>query len=447
MASESFNYHINNRKTDQILTAWQKKRDETVETLLSDPKKDIINLWNKSNDCMYNKYGEDDHGINEYFSKIFCCGECRLLKRILAREEQEDSDNLQKERIPTCICRGNIVGDAFPLQCGRQKGTYLTAIEQKNVSTVNSVRDMTIPQFSSNYKLCNGTPSKTIREAVGSDDFSNEVIQNLLLQHIWKDYELNHLCKLQNFFICSGEGFKIYNYPMLGHIYHLGENPDFIGNKTTIHSDVCRDIFFQLVVALHTLAEYDFIHGSPNVKSIAFSDKKTVYNYPEFQYKCRFTVELCNFHNSGITVNERRFYSASRLADRQLQSNVSPFVSYRDGRFNIGDNFGNCSFFLKYWRHSGLPIFTQNLDIIGFFLSLMSYAPFYRGFMDNAKLKAIWEGLWTPVDLSEIEGWLRKYHEAGDYLEDTKDVFLLLSNKWLKCDALKYCWDSILQTL
>ena len=439
----SIEYIKNHRKTDEILEAWSDFRERIVGYLKSNPNYFAENLWEDqwmiptNPNCLFRSgYSKVQAPINIFYK----CSQCTLLGRLTILDDKS-------------------AGRPFLIECGKEAGNMLTLIMNRMKSTFSGIsKDQKLHReeimMKSEYTNCDKI-SDDSTVFLSLDPFTNDHIINILLTDILNEMPFDHTCKLYTFYKCGSNVNSIYEYPTIGSIIDLSTNTLLLehkdGNEPVFSANLVYSIIIQLLVILRKLNENNFIHGSPNLKSITFFDNSIDYIYNGVRISSPITLKLCNFKNSSITVpgqNEPiRIYSKSGIFDHQSahRSYYPKIRSISLTQYSKKEimmyNFNSANF-LQIIRHSGLPLYASSFDIVSFMVSLMSYKPFYIGFNNVPEFKTIWNNLWRQGDSSSIDSWLNEYHLSGSYITDTSDAVTILSNKWIRCDALDYLWSS-----
>ena len=131
------------------------------------------------------------------------------------------------------------------------------------------------------------------------------------------------------------------------------------------------------------------------------------------------------------------------MAQRNVTlTNYNPKIKQKKESETPMYQYDNVREFLKFFRHSGIPVYTGSFDTVGFLISLMSYKPFYQVFYMYSSFVEIWQNLWLTTNLERIEYTLSRYHSNNTAITKTSDIALILSRKWIRCDALTYLWES-----
>ena len=463
------------RKADDVLLAWTTRRNKILEILLDNPLTFVKTLWSDpkmisvNNGCMCEA---GNSKAQAPFNRYFKCNECTLLGRLVDLSDE-------------------YVEESFIIECGMETGRELTIKSDDMISVLTAItlrHKKYLEEIISktNYLTCDSLENdNTIY--IGSDKFTNNMLINWVIEDIFNQCSIDNYLKLYNFYLCNNVGYSIYEYSSIGNIKELYEYNKFnVNNKftdKTIHS-----ILIQLIMVFKLLRSYSFIHGSPNINSLEFSNKPCSYVYKDVNVTGPVTLKLIDFKNSGITIKRNaneditfvhegfdkvisknspvRLYSRSVLSEEQFTfggdsvlDNVKlphrPNIeTMKLNRYHCDDDnrdrdivnmysFSNSTKFLRFLRHSGLPLYANSFDIVSFMVSLMSYGPFYRGVVSNIDLYNLWKGLWKPTDLVAIEKRLTTLHNAGHALTSTSDITKLLTGKWIRCDALDYLWKHV----
>lgn len=444
---QTINYIKKYRKADQILNSWNNFKKHLIKTLITDPYYFVNNLWtdpyliNINSRCYSQAHTSS---IPKPLRNSYNCANCLLLGRIL----DFNKHNIQ---------------DPFVIEHGKMSNTELILKQQKPISVISAIslnQNTYLRNLIQNtdYLSCDSTLDDSETIYIGCDNFTEAMLINLILENVFKKYKVNiHVPKLYNFYICGNIGNSIFEHSTIGDIQDLSKihsllnnNPDQIitsPNNPIFSGETILGIISQILLIYKLLQDYKFTHGSPNLKSLTFFEESISYIYEGVNIYSFFTLKLTNLGNSGITITRDgqdsiRLYSSSTLAQRNVTlTNYKPNIKKKNGEAPMYQ-YDNVREFLKFFRHSGIPVYTGSFDTVGFLISLMSYKPFYQGFYMYNSFVEIWKNLWLPEDLKKIEYSLSRYHSNNTSITKTSDIALILSKKWIRCDALTYLWES-----
>lgn len=434
-----------NRTTDEILLAWKNNKTYVISRLLDDPNSFsdelLVNprLIPNSQQCLC----QAGHSkAMQPLNRVFKCGSCTLLGRLI---------DLNTEN----------VGIPFELHCNSHKGQEIMLMRTPITPLITGVtehqskhyNDYTLDRM---YNMCNEI-HHTELIYVGADPFINNVLISWIAEDIYEQCGIHNILTLYTMFVCGKYANSIYEYPTMGKFSTLTK-------IHTLNAEYVVAIIQQLCMSLRLLSNYDFIHGSGHYNNLLFTGEPCNYYYDNVSINSPFTLKLSHFKNSGISVNREskepvRVYSRSLMAERTMSHDKvpsKPKIDYIDITMYDHTNddletseqitmyrYYSGPTFLRYFRHSGIPLFTKSFDIICFMVSFMSNKGFYDLFISVPLLVKMWNTLWRPHDLKRINGYLILCHETNNPLVRTNAIAQLLEKCWLRCDALLHIWQSL----
>jgi hypothetical protein len=249
------------------------------------------------------------------------------------------------------------------------------------------------------------------------------------------------------------------------------DNKDIILNK-----DICKGILVQLIVTIHFLNSYSFTHGSPCLNNLGFTNIKNNFTYDGINIKSPITLRIIPSGFSSLTTigleNQliRPFYPGTLLTqsvkyDFLPKIEIKPFVGKKSSSSNcsinssssnnfnpcleeynnmkymcykIGDNYNSL---ISYIR-TGVPLFQSSFDLYCFMTSLMCENSFYKGVIDDDELLNIWKSMFNKDDYYDLMEELDIIRDEGISPSFIK-IAAILSNYYLRCDAINYALDLI----
>jgi len=416
------------RTSDQIIDAWNKRKDLIISLLYDNPLEFVQKFWTDpriisvSRDCRYNCGVSNSTPPFDVFNR---CSECVLMDRLLNIRE-----GLGKHEIE----HGKHKSNCVYIKCKDLTYTYL-AITKRQKCYLKHVLEKT------SYLDCQSLPSEDITY-IGGDRNTNNLIISMLLEKIMNKKSLPNYQKLYNFYVCGGMGFSIYEYSSCKNIKELND-------KKQLCPATCLQIVQQLITIMNFLKQFSFIHGSPNLKSLLFENKSFGFKTRNKTIRSTTTLKLSRFYNSGITCNNFRVYSRSLACEEKLTSDKNGLAenvympsfpkiekSYDDSHSRY--YFGDAGEFLSFYRHSGIPLYCNSFDIICFLLSLMSFQPFYKNIMKNDSFVNTWNELWLKCDRDDLDERFAELHNSDLCFLETTDIVRALVDKRIRCDAVSF---------
>jgi hypothetical protein len=402
---DSVNCCIKTTNVDVMLTKFSIERNEIVSSILNDPK-NTLNLWNNlsvDSMCLCNL---GQMKLRTHFS----CAQCRNLRRL---------KDFKKG-----------LSQPFMIECGKESGTFLVLHEFGNV-----VREIKIDDElkSLNRIAIGNNPAlaecfvRRNEEYITLDLFSNEVVQNFLLERLLK--ETPHYIKPYTAFICRDKG------------YTLTEFNEIVTLEEALNYATPMELLLQILVILSILAEYSFSHGTPTLDSLLFTKEICSYTYQSTKVESKITVKLTNLTHSSVSVKGIRL-----LADTPKTTNKQTVKNIKINEIKVKSCVESVckdeevktmkitelpSQFVPASRQLGL-----SFDLYAFLVSLMVNKSFYEAINNDAQAYYLWSMLWLPLDLEEIEKRVVFFH--GRQSPDVFRTIEMLRGLELRCDAIQY---------
>lgn len=392
------------------------------------------------------------NGDNERYCNYYVCAQCKNMKRLLDFEKTE-------------------LGKPFLIECGNRAGDELIIIKDK-ISKLYVLKDLkpetvmrTINSpYINNLPLCTNIDINLYSNILylGSDPFTNNLLITWYLMESMNKLNMPNILNMEIGFVCSNNGYSLYEYPDIGRLRHIQKYPELLSRKVknsptakgndivSLSYETVKGILMQLFASLRALNDKDFSHGFPTSRSILFSNNPCSYKYDGVHVASPVTLKLTNFHNSGITIeNKIRLYSKSVLADRELLSNsFKPnIVKTNDGEIvyilKDPNKYVKESMLFMYIRHLGLPIYQNSYDAYSFMISLMSDKSFYSTVMDHEDLYELWKIMWIDDEFEIVQDRIREMHKTQDPATRTEKIMRNISDLKLKCNVVNHCWEII----
>lgn len=440
LSQEYVNTH---RRADDVLVEWSRVRSRITNMLIDTPVSLVRKLWEDPRLVGVARYCDRNNSLLK-------CNPCTLVAHLVKLDEYGRG----------IVEQGALTDTYLMAQWKHDMVNFISIVEHQDEyieMVMKKLKDVTCEEFSSHETL-----------HIASDRFTNDVLISWMLEDIMRMSHLQHYLKLYNFYICAGTGMTIRDDCTY---YNIKALHDAKGLDT----DMVRGIIGQLLVVYSVLAPYQFVHGSATVKSLKFEDEVHSLAYQGKKVKCPVTVKLCHFQDSGLTIarsgqeedllngkvvgaNDRlRLYPHNHvIADSITLETLNGHEKIIEGGMPVipelavhihGDvgevrrfTYENAANFLRFYRHSGVPIY-RDFDLICFFCSLMSYQPFHDVVMGDEKLKQMWTGLWREDDFVFISKHIQNLHDQRLALVKTLDVAKMLVDIEIRCDVLEHLWD------
>lgn len=230
-----------------------------------------------------------------------------------------------------------------------------------------------------------------------------------------------------------------------------------VARKTSIlplKNEVGRGLLFQLVVSLHFLSSYAFMHGSPSVKSLAFSRTPVDFIYQKVNISSPLTLYIIPSFLSSISMIIPKQTSVIRIfhpgCDSLLKGkpkfpniDLLNFSNNVSG-YKIGENLDIFNYFIKF---SGLPLFYKSLDLYLFLTVFMYEESFHQYVHNDESIYSLIKSLFNDEEnykkyLSNIKN-LKKRLNGKNYDPSSEDFLNVISDITLRCDAIDHMWRNI----
>ena len=438
-------FYENNTTASDIIDNWSIDRKSIFDNL--NTNKTCDNIWSPIS--INNKCKCDSTCINAYTIENSCKG-CIIVSRLFPNE------NIVQNKIIN-IDVGKYSKSKFIFNS--YKFTDSTTYALKDYKTTQ------IPKISGSF---------IIKELQMMQ--SCEMNFNTLLNSF--DFYVNKGILLENYFIisCIVENYLLLNnmptLPLSKWLYLCNGSVNIISEVIDTF-DITDDsillhILLQLVSTLDLLSKYAFMHASPSMESIIISNKVCNYTYDSINIISPITIRLNPSCYSSININGKRLYYDSNVNIPTLQIDELPYIEIlpyinldqkseykciyeshvpmcskysviQKTAYLIGEK--NIEAFKICMRNYGLPLFYSSLDIYSFLIGLLKNNNnfFFKTLSKNLLLYNIWIQLWLKDEYGKlIDEFLLLPCELS-----ANDILLFLSKYHLRCDALKFLWNSL----
>ncbi len=483
------NYTESTRNVDNMLDSFQKDRNYIVSLIKNNTGKLIAELWTPSSPiCMDKKclfsmgtsqqvYSleeriEGNTIINENVVNFYSCPQCKNMKRLLDFKTNE-------------------IGKPFFIECGSRAGCQLIVTQEclaklyiiketppKTVAKIlNSeyIDDLNRCSAGCNTDICTIKNYNKINY-LGLDPYTNNVLINWVINNRMMELNIPNIINMEIGFVCGNNGYCLYEHCDIGRLRHLQEYPDYLDHscrpsptataddKIAISKDVVKGIIMQLFATLHALKEFDFSHGNPCSRTLLLKSDPCSYMYDGVHVECPLTIKLCDFHQSGITVNNNRLYNKSVVADESISrrsykpilesTQITKFEFDNKGviinpekvsiyRLKNPSGYYEESIVFMYIKHLGLPLYQTSFDAYCYMISLMSDRSFYTTVMNDESMYSMWRNMWLPDEFSKVQEMVRKLHDIPDPVTKVELVIKYLAGYGLRCDMIDHGWNMI----
>lgn len=397
---------------DDIFSYYSDYQHKVVQTLLHNPE--LLNSAFIPHDkiCLSNLTRYHPHidiisrSMDNTLSHFYICSHCVNINRLV----DINDDTLLKP---------------FHIECGKLVGTYMVVQIYKHLHIFMESYNVSKALININPIILGYNTIENIKY-IGSDPFSNGILINMYLNHIFDNTNSNHIQKLYMSNICQNNGVRLLEY---------------LGSDIKLKDSI--EIIKQLLSTLIMLKEHDFTYGIPNTSSILFSNKPCSYTYDKVRIDSSTTLKICGFDYSSISIgNNTRLYSRLELFDEEISryhlKNILNLIHVKDGTYMY--NLNKTTIIYNSLRHLGYPIFNSSMDLYGFMIVLMLNKTFFTNVLNNEYLLNLWKSMWLideyPILMNELS------YLDGTYYESER-VYNILSKYTLRYDILSYLWNQI----
>ena len=240
----------------------------------------------------------------------------------------------------------------------------------------------------------------------------------------------------------------------------LSQNPYFSGVRSPMENEkveiikekTCFQIIIQLLYLCRTLKKFNFIHSEPTIKFISYVEKTNTFNLCDKEFTTPFVLimECCcssSISQQGMRYcnNTGRNFYYQGLPVEKLDVFISPTENFTQNEFNCKEySKARCHYYLignrlrgfRNYMESGIPVFSDSLQIICFIISYLVDPIFFSGFSNSKTGMTIWRGLWRREDYNLL------MYDIGQLRETRKNnidsIFNIVKKYYIRMDALDY---------
>lgn len=417
---------------DILLTKYQYNRDRVFNTVLTNYKWLIDNLWTFNSPLAIDRYCNYNLGCKMPRSK-YCCAQCTNMKKI----------------IDTRKC---LVDNPFLIEYGERSGEQLILVKHNILNLFLKEDDNTLERYEMYMKLypiIQCVQPAEIKRCIVGDNYTIKNIIIIMLQKYYNENGYNITPYMHTSFVCGDAAYSLHSVPTIGTYNMLLEKKEYFyteNKKTILNTSIAKGIVFQLFIILKNLAQFNFSHGNPCSYSLLFNKEPYKKTLNKLKIDSAISIQISNMWNSSATFEGNHYFSKSSIDDVNLENIVfSPEIEFKD------DKEGNClkyrltnsnSSFYNSINSVGFPLFVGTYDFYCFFTSLMCKKEFYYSIYKDITLKKIWHMMWEVEDLEMLNNNLKTIHDM-DYVETYFNLKRLINNKWMKCSILEDIFESL----
>ena len=393
----------------------------------------------------------------------YTCNACQIIRRI-TEDVKIDKSNIIN------ILTGRYEGKSFKVL--EYDETFETYEYNETLNLVN--REYAKMEYNLNllednyYNLYKKTKCKATKSNI-----TNYIISSIFINNKMIKYKLPNLILFDWTFYC-GDKTKVcktthFKFMELNNLHSLSKNLKSATAQVKIcplNDTVVLEILKQLIVILHFLSKYAFIHGRPCIEYLQFTNKPCVYKYGDIQVESPVTLHLDPSLYTSLTyeTDDGEFIRMKSINQFSLNSELINFpiesvdimVNYKPK--NTVDNYniplitdlrnhlvycykvGNkLDKLISLHTSFGVPILQSSFEFYCFLISLLCEDSFYTTFIENHKLRTIWYSLWKESEYEKVNNDLLKL-KTKDVIE-YEDITSFVSQYYLRSDSLKHFWE------
>lgn len=292
-----------------------------------------------------------------------------------------------------------------------------------------------------------GFPNILSNSAIGSDEFTNEVIISYLLDYLnapARELGLDNILFTYTATVCGNKGLILRErggVPLSAQslVFQPYQERGFtrVGEIPVFREDFILNTLGQVVIVLTHLHSWNFVHARLTLENVLF------FSQPYTYYPNDFTVKIANFNHSSLTYQGVRFFNYSSLANAYLSINpFKPLLKEREKELYFRLDHFTISQIVNEAEHDKFPYYSA-YDIYVFIISMFLNPSF---FFSLARFPEIINRIWN-VAFDEEESVLlyqRLYDLQGRVDPNSLEIILgVIKDVPLKCNILHLLYESI----
>jgi hypothetical protein len=399
------------------------------------------------------------------FVNLYVCNACNMLRRLTKDVKMDDTDiiTIQTGRYEGKSFKVTEYDDVYSSYELNEELTFISNEYSKMEYNLNLLED-------SYYTLFKRTKYMTT-----SSYITNYIITCIFLNNKMQKYKIPNTI-LFDWSFCCNKNVKVckashLNFMELNNLHSFSKNlksPTAQIKIAPLNESVVFEILKQLIVVLHLLSKYAFIHGRPCIEYLNFTNKPCVYKYGEMQVESPITLHIDPSLYTSFTyeTDEGEFlrlksYNQFNLHPGYLDfpvESVDIIINHKPK--NTPDNYniplilelrnhitycykiGNkLKKLLDFHTNFGAPLLQSSFEFYCFLISLLCEDSFYTTFIENQKLRTIWYSLWKESEYESVNMELLKL-KTKDKIE-YEDIVHFVSKYYLRNDSLKHFYDCL----
>lgn len=308
-----------------------------------------------------------------------------------------------------------------------------------------------------------------------SSKVTNYIITSLFLNSKMSKYKIPNTTPFVWAYSCENK-VKLFENKLLTYMDMNGEFTYSNTNKTItanikaepLQENIVIGILKQLACIFHFNSRYEFVHGSPSIHYIKFSNKNCHYKYENVIISSPVTLHIspsvnCSFEFENDNGHLNRFTSASKVYTSDIETpfpiieadviispsntkciNSSINVPFLEDItknlvycYKVGDYLPKLKTFHQQYGVSVLNSF----ETYAFLVALICEDSFYTTFCQNETLMSIWYSLWKISEYEEMMNHLDNLRKLDSIRY--KEISSFLSNYTLRSDVIDHLWNCI----
>lgn len=399
------------------------------------------------------------------YVNLYSCNACNMLRRLTKDVKIDDSNiiTVQTGKYESKSFKITEYEDTFSLYEENQSLTFISNEYSKMEYNLNLLED-------NYYNLFRRTKYMTTNSHI-----TNYIIACIFLNNKMQKYKIPNTILFDWTFSC-GKNTKVcrstyLNFMELNNLHSFSKNlksPTAQIKIAPLNETVVFEILKQLIVILHLLSKYAFIHGRPCIEYLNFTNKPCVYKYGEIQIESPITLHIDPSLYTSFTyeTDEGEFLRLKTFNQFNLHpgylnfpiESVDILVNHKPK--NVPDNYniplilelrnhitycykiGNkLKKLLEFHTNFGIPLLQSSFEFYCFLISLLCEDSFYTTFIENQKLRTIWYSLWKESEYENVNIELLKL-KTKDKIE-YEDIVYFVSKYYLRNDSLKHFYDCL----
>lgn len=304
---------------------------------------------------------------------------------------------------------------------------------------------------------------------------TNFITVSILINNKMQKYKLSNTIPFEWSYTCNQKTFIIESltstFTEISNEIEFQKSTKSPTAKTKVNSlnpNMVSGILKQLIVVLHFLNKYSFIHGHPSINFLTFSKKPYLVKYNDITINCPVTLHLKPSFLTSMSYEDdngqqirlvgKKHCVYQEIINTYPVENLDVTLSYNPRNVHIDNDIpmienlnshiiqcykiGNQSYnFNNYMNKYGMPLLHSSYEFYCFLVALLCEDNFYDTFMEDENLRSIWYSLWK---ISEYESMMDELIRLkGNESPNNEEIINFVSKYTLRVDALKHFYECI----